>query len=659
MIRTLFVVLLTIFLTSSAAAEEYPVLFVHGFCSNSNAWDAMFDNLARRRFGDELVRLYQGKDGRVYRRDPTSTAGLRSFTIDFYDPKNATFDSRKVADVPIVDKVGQLKAVIDAIKQAAGASKVIIVSHSMGGLVSRSYVQGWGLNFSGRSVTYANDVDRVVTIDTPHRGSFWAPRATDLTPWDPFCQPIASINKSEMLPDSSLLNTINYTRPWPIGTGLDAVVSYHLASLGHDTDDVVSRESQDIRTVSDYWSTHPSVRAHLQRFPAPAFSLLHGDVLRYSVTSSLVTSLVEESDRASVAPPPLPSPPITEPGVINLSGTWSGSWSSTDGQGTIVLNLTQSGPTISGSMTFLGTSMTEGAFTGTLTQTSPTSASLQWTITYSYPVGSRPCAGSFSGPGTGTATLIQGTYSGSDCRHQFSNGRLSVTRQAPIPTPPPTPGSPTKRYVISASALYLSALTAAGTDALIGATALANRTPVTVTDVATTPDGHTYAASFTNLYSIDTSTATLTPIGLNTLTAINALASDSAGNLWGASNRDGSVYLIDRENGSARLIGQFGSNWVSSGDLAFDASGTLWAAARRLGDRADALMTVNPATGTATFVGEIPGNMFGLVFVDRTLYGLSASTNSLYAIDTASGAVTLVRRLSFSPARVGLTRSAR
>ena len=39
------------------------------------------------------------------------------------------------------------------------ASRYILIGHSMGGVVSREYVQG---NF------YNGDVDKIITLDTPH-----------------------------------------------------------------------------------------------------------------------------------------------------------------------------------------------------------------------------------------------------------------------------------------------------------------------------------------------------------------------------------------------------------------------------------------------------------------------------------------------------------
>ncbi len=55
-----------------------------------------------------------------------------------------------------------LVPVIQQAKQETEASKVDLVAHSMGGLVARSYIQG---------DSYANDVDQLITLGTPHAGA--------------------------------------------------------------------------------------------------------------------------------------------------------------------------------------------------------------------------------------------------------------------------------------------------------------------------------------------------------------------------------------------------------------------------------------------------------------------------------------------------------
>lgn len=55
-----------------------------------------------------------------------------------------------------------LKPIIDQIKQNTGANKVDVVAHSFGGIVTRAYIQ---------DNIYANDIDQLITLGSPHRGS--------------------------------------------------------------------------------------------------------------------------------------------------------------------------------------------------------------------------------------------------------------------------------------------------------------------------------------------------------------------------------------------------------------------------------------------------------------------------------------------------------
>lgn len=55
-----------------------------------------------------------------------------------------------------------LKPIIDQAKQKTGADKVDIIAHSMGGIVSRSYIQG---------SSYENDIDQLILIGTPNEGA--------------------------------------------------------------------------------------------------------------------------------------------------------------------------------------------------------------------------------------------------------------------------------------------------------------------------------------------------------------------------------------------------------------------------------------------------------------------------------------------------------
>ena len=76
----------------------------------------------------------------------------------------------------------QLAAKIAGIRAATGAAQVVIVTHSMGGLVARAYLRRYG----------GAHVRRLVTLGTPHHGSRHA--------WMMFGTPLA-----QMRPGSAFL----------------------------------------------------------------------------------------------------------------------------------------------------------------------------------------------------------------------------------------------------------------------------------------------------------------------------------------------------------------------------------------------------------------------------------------------------------------------
>lgn len=78
-----------------------------------------------------------------------------------YHVEFARLDTSSCGTPPILDNVGKLKEAIDAAKHKTGQTKVILIAHSMGGLVSRAYVEG---NF------YEYDVSEIFTFGSPHRG---------------------------------------------------------------------------------------------------------------------------------------------------------------------------------------------------------------------------------------------------------------------------------------------------------------------------------------------------------------------------------------------------------------------------------------------------------------------------------------------------------
>ncbi|HZI82625.1 MAG TPA: alpha/beta fold hydrolase, partial [Casimicrobiaceae bacterium] len=110
------------------APASRPVLLIHGVLVNDGVW------LAFRRY------LRNNGIGPVY-------------TVNYGPP---------LADIELFAR--QLDAKIEAICAATGADRIVLVGHSMGGLVARAYLRRSG----------GARVARLITLGTPHHGSVLA-----------------------------------------------------------------------------------------------------------------------------------------------------------------------------------------------------------------------------------------------------------------------------------------------------------------------------------------------------------------------------------------------------------------------------------------------------------------------------------------------------
>jgi pimeloyl-ACP methyl ester carboxylesterase len=131
--------------------SRLPVIFIPGFTGSFNLpvlldWRGpTLNGWNFPPFVDYGKTLLQTFTQAGYRRN-------RDLFVAFYDWRKPVEESARNYLVPWIDRA----------KKAAGADKVILIGHSMGGLVARSYIQ---------SSAYRNDVDRLITLGTPHRGS--------------------------------------------------------------------------------------------------------------------------------------------------------------------------------------------------------------------------------------------------------------------------------------------------------------------------------------------------------------------------------------------------------------------------------------------------------------------------------------------------------
>ena len=160
------------------APAKLPILLLHGVGCNAGVWSGFRRHLEQRGIGP------------VYALS--------------YGPPLASIEH--FAD--------QVAARIGDIEAATGASQVVLVGHSMGGLVARAYLRQYG----------GAKVRRLITIGTPHHGSMHA--------WI-----MAGVSLAQMRPSNAWLATLNGN-----ADGVPAAVDLVVARLdGHAADVIAHR----------------------------------------------------------------------------------------------------------------------------------------------------------------------------------------------------------------------------------------------------------------------------------------------------------------------------------------------------------------------------------------------------------------------------------
>jgi triacylglycerol esterase/lipase EstA (alpha/beta hydrolase family) len=150
------------------APAKLPLLLLHGVGCNAGVWSGFRRHLA--------------------------ACGIGPVYALSYGPPLASIDH-------FADQVADRIAGIEA---ATGASQVVFVCHSMGGLVARAYLRKYG---GGR-------VRRLITIGTPHHGSMHA-------------RMMAGMSLSQMRPKNAWLADLNGNEGGANGVPVASVWSWH------------------------------------------------------------------------------------------------------------------------------------------------------------------------------------------------------------------------------------------------------------------------------------------------------------------------------------------------------------------------------------------------------------------------------------------------
>ncbi len=243
------------------AAPSYPIIFIHGLNSSALAWAEP---------GSSLKDFLVNNGGWTFGGSPTYDANAKQvtgilgsgdfYTLNFSDNPYFGFDVNG----------GELSAIIQAVLSAnPGMAKVILVAHSMGGLSAREYMQGLSTNSETlQGIPYRGDVYKLITVGTPHQGSYLAEiclqnsTLCESLGYDP-----SNAIISELLPGSASLNTLNDLQAHPLpstvsyfsilGTGAKDTISSLFPPALSDGDLVVTAVSQDLSKVSGTLQINP------------------------------------------------------------------------------------------------------------------------------------------------------------------------------------------------------------------------------------------------------------------------------------------------------------------------------------------------------------------------------------------------------------------
>lgn len=147
------------------------------------------------------------------------------------------------------------------------------------------------------------------------------------------------------------------------------------------------------------------------------------------------------------------------------------------------------------------------------------------------------------------------------------------------------------------------------------------------------------------LYEIDMTTGAKTQIGTvsSNASTTGGLAYDRATQtMWVSGTLNDNLYTLDISTGNATLVGNYGDPAVVMHGIEFDNS-----TGRLFGGSNGNLLEINKTTGQATVIGSTglaTGSFINLGYNSDTdtMYATHTGTDSLYRIDRATAAVTLL-----------------
>ncbi|MGM5480244.1 MAG: lipase family alpha/beta hydrolase [Nanobdellota archaeon] len=213
--------------SSASCSENYPVVFVHGHALSESkspessliAFSQMQTFLEDEKYvnageiTDDTL-LYSIPEGDWGRVDAPFSVRVSYYYLTHYGVGGAVVLTQK--DDKIENYAIRLKELVDLILYRSQSDKVILVSHSMGGLVSREYLRLFG----------SDNVDKLITIGTPNHGIEGSVRK--------YCAVTGAKRECEDMEKGSVfLNRLNSAQE----NGIPGIDTYTIRAVGCEMDD--------------------------------------------------------------------------------------------------------------------------------------------------------------------------------------------------------------------------------------------------------------------------------------------------------------------------------------------------------------------------------------------------------------------------------------
>ncbi len=139
----------------TSVTDNLPILFVHGFNGNENSFSKSVENLSS--LTDTIITLTVKKNGQV----DSSVALTRNYMARYKNPMFVVvFEDNKAT---LSTTTRYLSKAVDYVRNNVGVTKINIVAHSFGGLVSANYIM--------QSSNSDSKVNKLVTLSSPINGA--------------------------------------------------------------------------------------------------------------------------------------------------------------------------------------------------------------------------------------------------------------------------------------------------------------------------------------------------------------------------------------------------------------------------------------------------------------------------------------------------------